>query len=147
MQLNEECCRDILKYLIENLKIQYDPDCSKIVFMGISTEMIIDNIESKDYLAEDIIYSICMLSECHFIDGINLNWQIALNAGEQVIFSVTYSGQKFYESIKSQSIWNKTKGIISQVGVHSLDFVEGVAHDVAVESAKQAVTISMMQNK
>lgn len=54
-------------------------------------------------------------------------------------------GHQFYESIKPQPIWDKTKSIVSKVGVHTLGFIEGVAHDIAVESAKQAVTISMSQ--
>lgn len=52
---------------------------------------------------------------------------------------------KFLETIKPELIWNKTKSIISKVGVHTLNFIEDIAHDVAVESAKQAVTIAMTQ--
>lgn len=58
---------------------------------------------------------------------------------------MTHRGHQFYESIRPEPIWNKTKSIISKVGVHTLDFIEGVAHDVAVESAKQATAIMMTQ--
>ena len=37
------------------------------------------------------------------------------------------------------SYTSKTKSIINKVGNHTLEFVENVAHDVAVESAKELI--------
>lgn len=62
---------------------------------------------------------------------------------EHIIYNKKF--HKFLETIKPELIWNKTKSIISKVGVHTLNFIEDIAHDVAVESAKQAVTIAMTQ--
>lgn len=107
MQIKEDCIRDILCYLIENIDYYWDID-HKLSVKTVSLlklyndEKISDKYEKKGY-------------------------------------------HKFYESIQSEHIWDKTKSVISKVGVHTLDFIEGVARDVAVESAKQAVTISMMQ--
>ena len=38
-----------------------------------------------------------------------------------------------------------TKNVVGQVGNHTLKFIEDTAQKIAVESAKQAVTITMMQ--
>ena len=55
------------------------------------------------------------------------------------IDDVTIEGHKFIDSVKEPTIWNKTKSIINKVGNHTLEFVENVAHDVAVESAKELI--------
>ena len=52
-------------------------------------------------------------------------------------------GYQFAETIKEPTIWEKTKSIAGRVGNHTLGFVEGIAHDVAVEIGKQAITIMM----
>jgi len=40
-------------------------------------------------------------------------------------------------------VWKQTKDIIKNAGIHTLEFIEQVAHDVAVEAAKEMVKISM----
>lgn len=62
------------------------------------------------------------------------------------IEDVTFRGYQFIESVREPSIWNKTKTIAAKVGNHTLSFIESIAYDVAIEEAKQAVTI-MMTNK
>lgn len=94
---------------------------------------------------KDIAYSILKLLEINFIKASEVSPENAGVIQKCEVYEVTYLGHKFYESIQSEHIWDKTKSVISKVGVHTLDFIEGVARDVAVESAKQAVTISMMQ--
>lgn len=55
-------------------------------------------------------------------------------------------GYQFYESVKDPSIWNKTKNIIGKVGSHTLEFIESVAHDVAVEAAKEVIAVAAWKN-
>lgn len=147
MQINSECCRDIMAYLINNLKIQYDEAHEKFSYLQIDVLAIIKNLVSDNYTKEDIIYSINILAECHFIEGSKLQDKIAVNTAYQEITNVTYRGQQFFETIKPEPIWKKTKSIISKVEVHTLDFIESVAHDAVVESAKQATTFAITQNQ
>lgn len=49
--------------------------------------------------------------------------------------------QDFNEGI--DNTWEKTKTIANKVGNHTIEFMEGVAHDVAVEFAKEFIAISM----
>lgn len=145
MQINEECIRDILKYLIENLDISVEYS-NKFSYTNITVlELINSPVLSEKYLEKDIIYSINILSQCGFIEGEKLQDKANVFCSFQEIRNVTYIGQRFYETIKPEKVWEKTKGVINKVGVHTLDFIETVAHDAAVESAKQAVTIAMTQ--
>lgn len=143
MCINEECIRDILKYLIENLDIivmnnqyyRYDI---------ISAPDILNDINR--YEMKDILYSLKIMNENHFIIGYNLKANDdASNYNNVMIYDVTYYGHKFYESIKPENVWEKTKSIVSKVGNHTLSFVESTAQLIASESAKQAVTIMMTQ--
>ena len=145
MQINEECIRDILKYLIENLDISVEYR-NEFNYTNITVlELINSPALSGKYLEKDIIYSVNILSQCRFIEGEKLQDKENEYCSKQVIKNVTYAGQRFYETIKPEKVWEKTKSVINKVGVHTLDFIETVAHDAVVESAKQAVTVAMTQ--
>lgn len=137
MKINHDCIRDILLYLEENLKIEGH------VFLSINLKTLQDNL--PEYSAEDVFYSVYNLHQIRFIEG-RINNVSNMKMLFCEIENITYSGHRFLATIKPEPIWSKTKTIVSKIGVHTLDFIEGVAHDVAVESAKQAVTIAMMPN-
>lgn len=143
MKINEECIREILKYLVENLSLKLDGDL-RFSYKDISVLQLIKQLEPVGYTKEDIAYSVNILSEQYYIEGRQLQDRIKVSFAFQEIINVTYKGHKFYEAIKSDTTWNKTKGVIGKVGNHALDFIETTAQMVAVESAKQAVTIAMM---
>ena len=67
--------------------------------------------------------------------------RIILN--QQEIHHVTYAGQQFYELTKPETIWQETKGVLATVGVHTLEFVEKIAHDMVVKSAETATEVVM----
>lgn len=144
MKMNEDCIRDILKFLVENLTIEIDNQRNKGGFNDISMLGIMKEFENQ-YSKEDIWYSVYNLSQDRFIETNNIREQSRAGFAYVEIYNVTHRGHQFYETIQPETIWNKTKSVISNVGVHTLGFVESVAHDVAVESAKQAVTIAMTQ--
>lgn len=141
MQINEECIRDILKYLTGTLDVivmknqyyRYDT----INAGDISNDLY-------NYEIKDILYSLKILKENHFITGVNLDaTENAQNYNEVLVFDVTYRGHQFYENIQPDDIWKKTKSIVSRVGNHALNFVEQTEQMIASETAKQAVTIMM----
>lgn len=140
MKMNEECIRDILHYLVENLTIKIENN--KGGFNDITMLGIIKEFDNK-YTKEDIWYSVYNLSQDRFIDTNDIRKQSMVGFAFVEIYNVTHRGHQFYETIQPQPLWDKTKSVISKVGVHTLGFIESVAHDVAVESAKQAVTIVM----
>lgn len=52
-----------------------------------------------------------------------------------------------YNSIQEDTVWNKTKSIISKAGNHTLSFIEETAQMIATESAKQIITVMMTTQK
>ena len=141
MVINENCIHDILEYLSTHINIEYKD--GKSFYKPVSVFELIENF-SAIYEPGDIIYTVNLLSQGHYIYGIELQ-NTNISVSKQKIFYITYTGQKFYTTIQPEPIWNKTKSVLKQVGVHSLEFIEKVAHDVAVESAKQAISIIMSQ--
>ena len=142
MKMNEDCMRDVLVHLVENLSIQINGN--KGGFNKISLLSVMEKFKDK-YSREDIWYSVYNLYCDRFIESDDIRKQSLQGFAFTEIFNVTHRGHQLYESIQPDTIWSKTKSIISKVGVHTLSFIEDVARDVAVESAKQAVTIMMTQ--
>jgi hypothetical protein len=121
-------------YLGNNLKITFT--ISNINYNGVTANTLFDKLNT--YSKEDILYSIEILYQCNYIVGDCLTLD-KYHPGKVKICSITYEGQMFLESIKSQTVWSKTKTILEKIGVHSLRFVETVAHDVAVEMSKEVI--------
>ena len=134
MKLNPECIRDILLYLEDNLKIEDNS------FDSISLDTLQNNL--TQYSKEDIFYSVYNLREIHYIEGTFLgadNYKMYVC----LIDNITYAGHQFLDSVRPETVWNQTKSIIKRMGIHTLEFIESVAHDIAVESAKQMIKSSM----
>lgn len=142
MRINEDCIREVLKHLVETLTLNIKDN--KGDFNNVSMLSVMKKFDDT-YSREDVWYSIYNLAQDRFIEANNIREQSRNGFAFVNIYNVTHRGHQFYESIRPEPIWNKTKSIISKVGVHTLDFIEGVAHDVAVESAKQATAIMMTQ--
>lgn len=143
MKINEDCIRDILSYLVDNLTLKINNN--KGDFDSISLLSLMKNFEEK-YSKEDIWYSVYNLSQDRFIETNDIRTQSRNGFVFVDIYNVTHRGHQFNETIQPPTIWDKTKSVVSKIGVHTLGFIEGTAHDIAVESAKQAVTIIMAQN-
>lgn len=139
MKLNEDCIRDTLSILVNELIFIIDKKYNKVEF-GKLTFFDIKN-EFNQYTNEDICQSLYILAQNNYIRGkhlLDMNGQLLSTI---YVNEVTYLGYQFYESIQPEPIWQKTKTILKQVGVHSLNFIESVAHDVAIECAKQVIPI------
>ena len=134
MKLNPDCIRDILLYLEDNLRVKNNS------FSFISLETLQNNL--TQYSKEDIFYSVYNLREIHYIEGTflgadNIKMYVCL------IDNITYAGHQFLDTVKPETVWNKTKSIVKQAGIHTLEFIETIAHDIAVESAKEMIKASM----
>lgn len=141
MLINEDCIRDVLKYCIEHIDYEIGAD-EKSKVLPVSLHELYKCSELKNYEKKDIMYSVLKLIEVQFIRVENI---LPINYGSHInscqICEVMYTGHKFYDTTQPESIWQKTKSVVSKVGVHTLDFIENVAHDVAVESAKEMTSI------
>lgn len=142
MIINEECIRDILLYCEKHITYKEHKDHT-ISVIGVSLDNLYDSILGSKYEKFDIMYSIIKLEESNFIILSN-KWPEHKSYIERCcIDEITIIGHNFINAIKDDTIWNKTKNVAAKIGNHTLGFMEGVAHDVAVESAKQIINITM----
>ena len=135
MKINLDCIRDILIYIEEHLTVPLHDnltaiECNSLDVLNLSKDL-------PNYKRDDIWYSVKMLTECNYIDTRGISTQTYFSM--MYIDSMTYAGHKFLESIRPQSVWDKTKSIISKVGSHTLEFIEDTAQKIAIEYAKSLI--------
>lgn len=145
MKLNPDCMRIILKYCVEHIDYQ-EINLNKWYEKSVTLALLYNSDELKNFEKKEIMYSVMKLYEYRFITVSKISPTDGHKYFDSCdITDVTVYGHDFYNSIQEDTIWNKTKSIIGQVGNHTLKFIEDTAQKIAVESAKQAVTITMMQ--
>lgn len=138
MKIDLDCVRDVMLCAEDNTGlhqhcyfIDYSLNASRI-FVG-------DLVETPEYQAalekrydnEKLLYHLryCIESDLLVFDkskGLYQMW----------ICDLTPKGHAFLANIRSKSIWNKVKGLVSKVGSNGVDVVIEIAKAVAVETAK-----------
>lgn len=140
MELNESCVRDVLIFCKNNIDYKELSDGTFHV-VSVSLQQLFNSYLNNSYSHKEIMYTVLKLNEVNFIKISNRNPENSASyINNCMINEITYSGHKFLAATEPETVWNKTKGIIGKVGNHTLEFVENVAHDVAVESAKALVS-------
>lgn len=146
MKLNPDCMRIILKFCVEH--IDYKEISTNSWFeKTVSLDMLYKCNELSDFDKKEIMYSVMKLYEYRYITLSEICPSDKQYFDKCLITDITIYGHDFYNSIQEDTVWSKTKSIISKVGNHTLKFIEETAQMVATESAKQAVTIMMTAQK
>lgn len=99
MKLNNECIRDLLFYLEENLKYHQ--------------RLYVHDIKLKSYSPDELLYTVERLKEANFLNcfgGIYSKYNLPLS-----IDSITYQGHQFLDSIRDEHVWNSAKSKIKTV--------------------------------
>lgn len=143
MQINLDCFKDVLKYCVDHIDYEEDDDSWNVKY--VSLNMMYDDPE-LDYDKRDIMRSVLKLYECGFIKIFTKFPDNKPYLERCSIEDVTFRGYQFIESIREPSIWEKTKAVVGKVGNHTLGFIETVAHDVAVEAAKETIAVAAWKN-
>lgn len=144
MDINLDCIRCVLKYCVDN--IDYEEFGNDWQTKSVNLVMMYASSDLSSFSKKEIMRSVLKLDECGFL---KISTKFPENAPYLVrctIEDITMAGYNFIESLKEPSVWEKTKAIANKFGNHTLGFVETVAHDIAVESAKQAIAIMMLKN-
>lgn len=144
MNINIDCIRNVIKYCADNIDYCEGID-NTWGECFVDLNMLYNTKELEKFSKKDIMYSVLKLAEYNYI---LLSYIFPTNKPyfeRCTICDITIHGHNFLASIKDDTIWNKTKKVISKVGNHTLSFIEQTAQMVATESAKQAVTIMMTQ--
>ena len=121
MHLNNECVRDLLLAIEENL--------------GINDKVSIDDFELPNYSNDELIYTALKLIEAGFINGDLSN----MIDGSIFVYvsSLTWDGHKFLDNIRDNEVWRKTKSIVSKFSSVSLGIISNVAAQVITALIKQ----------
>lgn len=143
MRINIDCLRDVLLYCINNLDYIENGYIWKCEVVELKD--IYKSEDLQQYPKKDIMYSVLKLKESEYIKTSCEDPKEETYINDCVIMDVTMKGHQFAETIKEPTVWEKTKSIANKVGNHTLHFLENLAHDVAVEIAKQTISVMMRQ--
>lgn len=119
MKLSHDCIRDLMLYLEQNL--------------GYNDELEINNLQLKDYLTDELMYTTKKLSEADFLicdNSIEIDDEYPI----MLVNSITYKGHQFLDSIRDDKIWQNTKKAISKLTSASLPIIQEVASSLIKSS-------------
>lgn len=115
MKLNQECIRDILLYIEENLTYENWIEASSLPL--------------DKYSSEELIYTVEKLIEADFLNCSTSHY-IGSSLPAIRIKSITYSGHQFLDNIRDDKVWKETKSIVSKVSSVSIQIISDVASKV-----------------
>lgn len=135
MRLNYDCVRDVLLVLEEILQVRCNG--KMYCFDNVSIDKICSTLNDKKYSREDIFYSLFNLEQADYISA----HFIEADSGYVGCFVefITYQGHEFIEQIKPDTVWNKTKGIVKNIGGASLSIISKIAADVIIGLIKTQI--------
>ncbi|BBM18381.1 hypothetical protein G15_2046 [Enterococcus avium] len=124
MKLNQECVRDLLLAVEEQLRLE-----------PVGIDQLIDQSDlylrvddQYKYELEELIYTAQKLNEAGFING---DSSIGYDQfTDFTVESITWNGHKFLDTVRDNKVWSDTKKITSKFSSVSLSLVENVASTV-----------------
>ena len=119
MKFNQECVRDILLYLEENLTIN-----NSIAFPSDIKESLL-----LKYSKDDLLYTVKILLNKKLILGDD-NFNYATGMYTANIESLSFDGHSFLDNIRDNQVWSKSKKILSAFKSVSIEIISQVATNV-----------------
>ncbi|MGN1297706.1 MAG: DUF2513 domain-containing protein [Clostridia bacterium] len=108
MKLNNECVRDLLIYLEDNLNYH--------------ERLYVHEIKLKNYSSDELLYTAEKLKEANFLNcfgGRYSKYNLPLS-----IDSITYQGHQFLDSIRDEDVWSNAKSKIKTVASVTLPILQ-----------------------
>lgn len=121
MKLNDECVRDLLLALEENLTLKDNLGFEKLYFNDI---IAIERL--KAYTSADIFYTLYTLNDAGYINAYIL-YGMKNAVRTCYVENITAQGHAFIKNISSNKIWKAVKATASKVGGLSLSMLSEVA--------------------
>lgn len=122
MKLNQDCIRDLLLYLEDNLTYE--------------NRVTINYLSLKNYSTLDLVYTADKLLEANFITCIKSSY--VDESGPMIIAkSITYSGHQFLDNIRDDKVFAKTKSIVSAFKSVSIEILSETASKVIINMINQ----------
>lgn len=121
MKLNQDCIRDLLLYLEENLKL--------------NDYLSISNISLKNYSSEELLYTADKLYEAGYL---KCSRKVYDNTDLMIfVSSITYTGHQFLDNIRDDKVFAKTKSILSSFKSVSIEIISETASKVITNLINQ----------
>lgn len=121
MKLNQDCIRDLLLYLEENLKL--------------NDYLSISNISLKKYSSEELLYTADKLYEAGYL---KCSRKVYDNTDLMIfVSSITYTGHQFLDNIRDDKVFAKTKSILSGFKSVSIEIISETASKVITNLINQ----------
>ena len=138
MELNVNYVRDILLYLENKIGVKRKGTPPEFRLVPVTLIEMLDSEELSKIPGEDITYTLLKLNEAKYIIITDKTPVAGRGISNFSVIDITYKGHKFLNTIKPDTIWEKTQKTIGKVGNHTLEYAEDVAKTIAVETAKIA---------
>lgn len=121
MKLNQDCTRDLMLYLEENLKL--------------NDYLSVSSISLKNYSPEELIYTADKLYEARYL---NCSRTVYDNIDLMIfVSSITYTGHQFLDNIRDEKVFTKTKSILSTFKSVSVEIISETASKVITNMINQ----------
>lgn len=121
MKLNQDCVRDLLLYLEENLTL--------------NDHLSVENISLKNYSRDELLYTADKLYEAGYINCMRKIYDTT----DLIILisSITYEGHQFLDNIRDDKVFAKTKSILSKFKSVSIAVISETASKVITNMINQ----------
>lgn len=128
MKLDIACVRDILLF-VESLP-----------FNSVAT---IDTLHEAypQYTEEIITYNCLKLIEAGYIDGMTASMMRSYLPGIKCITCMTYEGHQFLETIRPETVFEKTKNTLSAIGTGSFAIAKEIGTSLLTELVHLALNM------
>lgn len=122
MKLNQDCIRDLLLYLEENLSYQ--------------NIVTINNMSLKNYSTSNLVYTADKLIEAGYLDCIKSR-SMDEECPTIIAKSITYAGHQFLDNIRDDTVFAKTKSVLSGLKSVSVEIISETASKVITNMINQ----------
>lgn len=122
MKLNQDCVRDLLLYLEENLTYE--------------NTISINDTNLKNYSSIDLVYTADKLDEAGLINCLKTSYKYE-DCPVIIAKSITYNGHQFLDNIRDDKVFAKTKSVLSSFKSVSIEIISETASKVITNLINQ----------
>lgn len=121
MKLDQECVRDLLLYMENELPMNAQVRLSSVYE---------EHFKSK-YSNEQVLYTASKLHEAKLIEGVPFTFDIGIV--DFVMQSISYDGHQLLDNIRDPKVWEETKNATKKLTSVSLPILIEVAKTIAIK--------------
>lgn len=138
MKFSNEAMRDTLMFIEEKIIYKHDDDNFEpkeyTIYLIVEDEYFSELFSKHKYTKDELSYTIKKM-----IEGGLLNYSGSLDSYYQIT-DMSFNAIQLLETIRPETIWDKTKSIANKVGNHTLKYIEDTAQKVAITATATLIT-------